>query len=166
MISRPGGRVSFLKIAREKGGLMKHLTKYIFKYTMVMITVISSCLLINDAFAFGSLKVEEVVSVKTGKASDEIGSQFGRGVTVYNLEPFEGFAVDSKSNILIEDRENGRIQVYSEKGGFIRSLGYGWKDPSFSPRGICLDLQDNVYVHNTEMETIIGFAGGTSKIIA
>jgi hypothetical protein len=144
---------------------MKCLSKDVIRLKLLLAFALATALIMTDSLAVSSLRVEEVLSVKTGKAPREIGNQFGGGVTVYNLDPFDGFSVDSKGNILIEDRENGRIQVYSKKGKFIHSIGFQGKTPTFSPRGICLSSRDDIYVHNIAREEILVFSKTSLEVI-
>jgi tripartite motif-containing protein 71 len=65
-------------------------------------------------------------------------------------EPW-GIAVDSNENVYVVDRNNNRIQVFSNTGTFLRKWGtYGTDDGQFiGPTGIAVDSYGNVYVADT-----------------
>jgi len=131
------------------------------KYYIFLLASIPFFLTLAASYPVGQFHVHEIISVKTGNRPWDIGNQFGGGRKLGYLRPFEGFVVDSKGNIFIEDPVNERIQRFSNKGKFLNSLTLGWRrknSPPFLPRYMCLDKEDNVYVHETEMEQIIVFS--------
>jgi len=62
-------------------------------------------------------------------------------------KPF-GVAVNSKSEILVSDMGNHRIQVFSKNGEFSMQIGSKGDDPGklMFPYGIAVDSEDNIYV--------------------
>ena len=60
--------------------------------------------------------------------------------------------VDSKNRVIVSDRDNSRVQVFSQDGDCLRTIdGTGSGDNFFqSPRGLLqlsLDPQGNIHVH-------------------
>lgn len=123
------------------------------KQMMFLSIAIAVTLLIQSVTA-SAMQITEVLSVRTGKGPDNIGNQF----VEVPLEPFNGFAVDTKENILISDTRNSRVMVFS-KDKKKPDLFTPAKDMSlFIPQSLCLDEEDVVYVHNTGEEEIIVFS--------
>ena len=104
-------------------------------------------------FASTRQNVREILSIKTGKGLGNIGNQF----FWVNLEPFNGFVIDSKGDIIISDGVNHRIMRFSKEGKLIARLTLGEKPP-FYPDSLCLDGDENLYVHNLESQEIVAFS--------
>jgi DNA-binding beta-propeller fold protein YncE len=79
-------------------------------------------------------------------------------------EPW-GVAVDAEGQIYVADTWNGRIQLFSPEGQFIRKWGYfNFTDESLSdtqalygPRGLAVDLNGNLLVADTGNKRIIRY---------
>ncbi len=108
--------------------------------------------LFQSAIASAML-INEVLSIETGKRSNNIGNQF----MALALEPYNGFAVDSKGNILISDTVKSRIMRFTDKAKLFDTFTLESTHP-FSPGSICLDENDIIYAHNTSNHEIIGFS--------
>jgi DNA-binding beta-propeller fold protein YncE len=86
-----------------------------------------------------------------------------RGDGQFN-EPW-GVAVDGEGTIYVADTWNGRIQVFSSEGQFLRKWGYfnttggelGDAQALFGPRGLAIDLEGNLIVADTGNKRIIRF---------
>jgi hypothetical protein len=100
-----------------------------------------------------SLKAREVLSIKTGNGADNIGNQF----VWVNLEPFNGFLVDFKGDILISDTMNHRIMRFSKEGRLLDRFTVD-NISRFLPDSICVDKDNVVYAHNLEKQEIIVFS--------
>jgi predicted membrane-bound mannosyltransferase/DNA-binding beta-propeller fold protein YncE len=79
-------------------------------------------------------------------------------------EPW-GVAVDAQGNIFVADTWNGRIQVFSPTGEFLRKWGYfnttngelGDANALFGPRGLAVDLDGNLLVADTGNKRILRY---------
>jgi hypothetical protein len=107
----------------------------------------------GQSSASNSVTVREVLSIKTGNGPNNIGNQFVH----IRLEPFNGFAVDSKVNILISDTMNHRIMRFSKEGKLLDRFTVDNTSP-FLPESLCLIEDDVIYVHDTEKHEIIVFS--------
>jgi streptogramin lyase len=58
-------------------------------------------------------------------------------------------ALDSKGRLFIGDRNNNRIQIFDQDGKFLEE----WKQFS-RPSGIYIDKKDNIYVADSESESV------------
>jgi streptogramin lyase len=58
-------------------------------------------------------------------------------------------AMDSKGRLFVGDRNNNRIQIFDQDGKFIAE----WKQFS-RPSGVYIDKQDNIYVADSESESV------------
>ena len=58
-------------------------------------------------------------------------------------------AMDSRGRLFVGDRNNNRIQIFDQDGKFLEE----WKQFS-RPSGIYIDKQDNIYVADSESESV------------
>jgi len=58
-------------------------------------------------------------------------------------------AFDSKGRLFVGDRNNNRIQIFDQDGNFLEE----WSDFS-RPSGIYIDKKDNIYVADSESESV------------
>lgn len=74
-----------------------------------------------------------------------------------------GIALDQTGNIYVADKNNHRIQIFDQNGGFLDSFGnFGSNNGQFNnPRGIALDLTGNIYVVDTDNNRIQVFDNST-----
>jgi DNA-binding beta-propeller fold protein YncE len=80
-------------------------------------------------------------------------------------EPW-GVAVDLEGNIYVADTWNGRIQVFSSEGEFLRKWGVfnttngelGDPNSLFGPRGLAVDLDGNLVVADTGNKRILRYS--------
>ena len=84
-----------------------------------------------------------------GNLVSEFGS-VGTGPGQFDL--VHGVAVDRNRRIYVSDRDNDRIQVFTEAGEFIEE----WPDIK-GPTGIYIDERDNVWVLSTTLNQILEF---------
>lgn len=116
----------------------------------------------NETAVFGSLC--ELGRGADGGCVDPDGAgslQLGDGQL---NEPW-GAAVDLEGNIYVSDTWNGRIQVFSPEGEFLRKWGIfnttggelGDANALFGPRGIAFDLDGNLLVADTGNKRIVRF---------
>jgi DNA-binding beta-propeller fold protein YncE len=84
-----------------------------------------------------------------GEFVSEFGS-VGSGPGQFDL--VHGVAVDRDMRIYVSDRDNNRIQVFSEQGEFIEE----WPD-ILGPTGIYIDERENVWVLSTTLNQILEF---------
>ena len=78
-----------------------------------------------------------------------------RGREVGELSNARGIAVDRiREEVYIADRSNGRIQVLSTEGKYIRSFGNGYV---MEPRGVCVS-QDAVFVTDRGRKCVVKFS--------
>jgi len=88
-----------------------------------------------------------------GKFLSTFGS-YGNGNGQFNGP--HGITINSKGNIIVSDFNNHRIQIFDSEGKFISTFGSQGKFLSSfgsegngkfnNPRGICVDLNDNILV--------------------
>jgi len=77
-----------------------------------------------------------------------------------------GVALDSAGNIYVADTLNGRIQVFTNDGTFVRKWGSeAVGDRKFLPRKLAVDAAGNVYVTDEFSHAVYRFSasGGTVK---
>jgi sugar lactone lactonase YvrE len=58
-------------------------------------------------------------------------------------------AMDSKGRLFVGDRNNNRIEIFDQDGKFLEE----WKQFS-RPSGIYIDKNDNIYVADSESESV------------
>jgi peptidylamidoglycolate lyase len=87
-------------------------------------------------------------------AKGEFVSEFGSvGSGPGQFDLIHGVAVDRNRRILVSDRDNDRIQVFTENGRFLEE----WPD-ILGPTGIHVDEDDNVWVLSTTLNQISRFS--------
>ena len=93
-----------------------------------------------------------------------IGSTTDEKATFYNSV---NFAVDSKDNILVLDRENCRIQKFNDKGDFLYTIGRKGQGPGefTRPSELILDLNDIIYVKESRRLHVFNKTGEFIKSI-
>ena len=86
-------------------------------------------------------------------ADGEFVSEFGSvGTGPGQFDLIHGVGVDRDGRILVSDRDNNRIQVFTEGGEFIEE----WPDIT-GPTGIHIDENDDVWVISTTLNQILKF---------
>jgi streptogramin lyase len=83
---------------------------------------------------------------KTGKFIKEWG-KLGAGPGEFD-QP-HALAMDSRGRLFVGDRNNNRIQIFDQNGTFIEE----WTQYS-RPSGIFIDKRDNIYVADSESESV------------
>jgi streptogramin lyase len=83
---------------------------------------------------------------KTGKFIKEWG-KLGTGPGEFD-QP-HALAIDSRGRLFVGDRNNNRIQIFDQNGTFLEE----WTQYS-RPSGIYIDKQDNIYVADSESESV------------
>ena len=83
---------------------------------------------------------------KTGKFIKEWG-KFGSGPGEFDGP--HALAMDSRGRLFVGDRNNNRIQIFDQNGTFIAE----WKQFS-RPSGLYIDKNDNLYVADSESESV------------
>jgi DNA-binding beta-propeller fold protein YncE len=83
---------------------------------------------------------------KTGKFIKEWG-KLGTGPGEFD-QP-HALAMDSRGRLFVGDRNNNRIQIFDQNGTFIEA----WTQYS-RPSGLYIDKQDNIYVADSESESV------------
>ena len=66
----------------------------------------------------------------------------------YRFYRVRGIALDSKDNIYVVDMGNYRIQNFNQMGQYLQTIGRKGQGPGEfqGPLGICVDVQNNLYV--------------------
>ena len=86
-------------------------------------------------------------------AEGEFISEFGSvGGGPGQFELIHGVAVDREHRIYVSDRDNNRIQIFTEGGDLIEE----WPDIT-GPTGIYIDERENVWVLSTTLNQILQF---------
>jgi sugar lactone lactonase YvrE len=83
---------------------------------------------------------------KTGKFIKEWG-KLGTGPGEFD-QP-HALAMDSKGRLFVGDRNNNRVQIFDQNGTFIDQ----WAQFS-RPSGVFIDKKDNIYVADSESESV------------
>ncbi|MFO1183925.1 MAG: peptidyl-alpha-hydroxyglycine alpha-amidating lyase family protein [Bauldia sp.] len=83
---------------------------------------------------------------KTGKFIKTWGQKgSGKG----DLDIPHAIAIDSRGRLVVGDRQNNRLQIFDQDGNYIEELR------QFSrPSGVFIDKDDNVYVADSESESV------------
>jgi streptogramin lyase len=83
----------------------------------------------------------------------ELVSEFGSvGSDPGQFDLIHGIAVDSEGRIYVADRENNRIQVFTESGEFIEE----WPDVT-NPAGLYIDVDENVWVVSATLNRLVKY---------
>jgi DNA-binding beta-propeller fold protein YncE len=94
-----------------------------------------------------------VVDPDRYNAQGELVSEFGSvGSGTGQFYLVHGVAVDREHRVYVSDRDNNRIQVFTEAGEFIEE----WPDV-LGPTGIYIDERENVWVLSTTLNQILQF---------
>lgn len=115
---------------------------------------------VEKTLAANPLHVYEVLSHNTGTGASNVVNQFA-DVT---LDPYNGFAVDSKGSILISDTLNFRILHFSKDALELQPITLN-KDALFYPQNICLCDGDMLFVHNTGKQEIVAISS-TGEVLS
>jgi streptogramin lyase len=83
---------------------------------------------------------------KTGKFIKEWGKY---GIGPGEFDQPHALAMDSRGRLFVGDRNNNRIQIFDQNGTFIEE----WKQYS-RPSGVYIDKNDNIYVADSESESV------------
>jgi len=72
-----------------------------------------------------------------------------KGTGTGEIDTPHALAMDSRGRLFVGDRNNNRIQIFDQDGNFIAQ----W--PQFSrPSGVYIDKNDNIYVADSESESV------------
>lgn len=66
-----------------------------------------------------------------------------------------GIDVDSQGNIYVTDRGNGKIEKFNPDGNHIESLKYYGSNYVFTPEGIVIDPNDELFVINSANDRVL-----------
>jgi sugar lactone lactonase YvrE len=99
------------------------------------------------ALGHGQGKSEIVKFSKDGKTIIKRWGQIGTGPGEFD-QP-HALALDSKGRLFVGDRNNNRVQIFDQSGTFIEE----WKQYS-RPSGVYIDKNDNLYVADSESESV------------
>jgi len=82
----------------------------------------------------------------------------GKFISTFESKGPHGIAINSKGNIIISG-DSQKIQTFNSKGNFISTFGSnGYENDQFQyPYGICVDLNDNIYVCDYSNHRILIF---------
>lgn len=83
---------------------------------------------------------------KTGKFIKTWGKKgSGKG----ELDIPHAIAIDSRGRVVVGDRQNNRLQIFDQDGNYLEEM------PQFSrPSGVFIDKDDNVFVADSESESV------------
>jgi streptogramin lyase len=95
----------------------------------------------------GQGKPEIVKFSKDGKTIIKRWGQLGTAPGEFD-QP-HSLAMDSKGRLFVGDRNNNRVQIFDQNGTFIEE----WKQYS-RPSGVFIDKKDNLYVADSESESV------------
>jgi len=94
----------------------------------------------------GNTNARIVKFTKDGKFIKTWGT---KGSGPGELDIPHAIAMDSQGRLFVGDRQNNRIQIFDQEGNVIAQ----W--PQFSrPSGIYIDAKDNIYVADSESESV------------
>lgn len=83
---------------------------------------------------------------KTGKFITTWGR---KGTGKGEIDIPHAIAIDSRGRVVVGDRNNNRLQIFDQDGNYIEEM------PQFSrPSGVWIDKDDNVYVADSESESV------------
>ena len=94
----------------------------------------------------GGANARIVKFTKDGKFIKEFGK---RGTAAGEFDQPHALALDSRGRLFVGDRSNNRIQILDQEGKFLEE----WAQFS-RPSGIYIDKQDNLYVADSESESV------------
>jgi sugar lactone lactonase YvrE len=98
------------------------------------------------ALGHGWAKPEVLKFTKDGKLIKRWG-KLGTGPGEFDQA--HSLAMDSKGRLFVGDRNNNRIQIFDQDGNYLDEI------TSFSrPSGIFIDKDDNLYVADSESESV------------
>jgi sugar lactone lactonase YvrE len=87
--------------------------------------------------------------VKFDKDGKFIKTWGKKGTGTGEIDTPHALAMDSRGRLFVGDRNNNRIQIFDQDGNFITQ----W--PQFSrPSGVYIDKNDNIYVADSESESV------------
>jgi sugar lactone lactonase YvrE len=87
--------------------------------------------------------------VKFDKDGKFIKTWGKKGTAPGEMDTPHALAMDSRGRLFVGDRNNNRIQIFDQDGNFIAQ----W--PQFSrPSGVFIDKNDNIYVADSESESV------------
>ena len=113
----------------------------------------------KELFDFGQLLKSDVpeYSLRTNPRF-AVGK---RGSSPGQFDAARGVAIDEEnSQVLVADRNNGRIQIYSTKGEFVSKFG---KCILSSPFGVC--ITEHIFVTDIEHHSLFKFDKETLRLI-
>ncbi|TMB72413.1 MAG: hypothetical protein E6J54_10225 [Deltaproteobacteria bacterium] len=87
--------------------------------------------------------------VKFSKDGKFIKSWGKKGIAPGEFDTPHGLAFDSKGRLFVADRNNNRIQIFDQEGTFIEQ----WTQFG-RPSGIFIDVKDNIYVADSESNSV------------
>jgi streptogramin lyase len=126
-----------------------------FEYPMGIVTQGSGDVWISDA-RNDRLEKWTIPSLRHTYAST-IGS---KGTGIGQFEEPTGVAVNPiNGNVAVSDEENGRVEVFNEKGEYVGEFGKaGLNEGEFrEPRGVAIDSKGNVWVTDTGNDRVQEF---------
>lgn len=68
-----------------------------------------------------------------------------------------GVCTNSRDQIIVADQRNNRIQIFDREGKFICLITHEKDYQSFSPCGVCVDKDDNIWTTDLCNSEILGF---------
>ncbi len=87
-------------------------------------------------------------------AEGEFVSEFGSvGTGPSQFDPIHGVGMDRDRRIYVSDRDNNRIQIFTENGEFIEE----WPDIT-GPTGIYVDENESVWVISTTLNQVLKYS--------
>jgi sugar lactone lactonase YvrE len=87
--------------------------------------------------------------VKFSKDGKFIKSWGKKGTGPGEFDTPHALAMDSRGRLFVGDRNNNRIQIFDQEGNFIAE----WRQFS-RPSGVYIDKNDNIYVADSESESV------------
>src|SRR6516165_892504 len=87
--------------------------------------------------------------VKFDKDGKFIKSWGKKGTGTGEIDTPHALAMDSRGRLFVGDRNNNRIQIFDQDGNFIAA----WSQFS-RPSGVYIDKNDNIYVADSESESV------------
>ncbi|MEA2935250.1 MAG: hypothetical protein QOD74_1896, partial [Variibacter sp.] len=103
----------------------------------------------------GNTNARIVKFTKDGKFIKTWGS---KGSGPGELDIPHAIAMDSQGRLFVGDRQNNRIQIFDQDGKYLDQ----WAQFS-RPSGVFIDAKDNIYVADSESESVIMTAGSAAS---